>query len=148
MNLHEYQRSMSFIDHGPRSLRFNIFKFHFLETAWPNGAKCYVQPSLDEWTKVWLNGPDHITKMAAMSRYVKNLKKKKKKSSSLEPKGGGPWTLVCSNGYSSTIKFVQMMTLGWPWPVLKQGQIWSLMLLYGKKVEQWMLFFFFFQKLL
>ena len=25
------------------------------------------------------------------------------------------------------------MTLGWPWPILQQGQIWSLMFLYGKK---------------
>ena len=25
------------------------------------------------------------------------------------------------------------MTLGWPWPILRQGQIWFLMLLYGKK---------------
>ena len=24
------------------------------------------------------------------------------------------------------------MTLGWPWHILRQGQIWSLMLLYGK----------------
>ena len=36
-----------------------------------------------------------------------------------------------------------MMALGWPWPVLRQGQIWSLMLLYGQKVKQWI-----FQKLL
>ena len=38
--------------------------------------------------------------------------------------------------------FAQMMTLGWLWPILRQGQIWSLMLLYGKKVKQWI-----FQKL-
>ena len=25
------------------------------------------------------------------------------------------------------------MNLGWPWPILQQGQIWSLMLLYGEK---------------
>ena len=30
MNLYEYQRSRSFTDLGPRSLRFNIYKFHFL----------------------------------------------------------------------------------------------------------------------
>ena len=35
--------------------------------------------------------------------------------------------------YSSTTKFVQTMTLGWPWLILRQGQIWSLMLLYGEK---------------
>ena len=33
-------------------------------------------------------------------------------------------------------KFVQMMTLGWPWPILRQGQIWSIMLLYEKKVKK------------
>ena len=26
------------------------------------------------------------------------------------------------------------MILGWPWPILRQGQIWSLMLLYGEKL--------------
>ena len=25
------------------------------------------------------------------------------------------------------------MTPGWPWPILRQGQIWSIMLLYGEK---------------
>ena len=53
------------------------------------------------------------------------------------------WNLVCIIGCSSTTKFAQMMTLGWPWPILRQGQIWSLMLLYGKQVKQWI-----FQKLL
>ena len=33
MNLYEYQRSRSFIDLGPRSLRFNIFKFPFLRNC-------------------------------------------------------------------------------------------------------------------
>ena len=74
-----------------------------------------------------------MTKMATMPIYGKNLKK----SSSLEPKGLWPWKLVCSHAYSSTTKFVQMMTLGWPWPILRQGQIGSPMHLYGKKVNQW-----------
>ena len=64
-----------------------------------------------------------------MPVYSKNLKK----FSSLEPKGRWPWNLVYSIGYSSTTKFLQMMTLGWPWPILWQGQIWSLMLLYWEK---------------
>ena len=59
--------------------------------------------------------------------------KKLKKSSSPEPKGRWPWNLVCSIRCSSTTKFFQIMTLGWPWPIFRQGQIWSLMLLYGKK---------------
>ena len=32
MNLYEYQRSRTFIDLGPRSLRFNIFKLLFLKS--------------------------------------------------------------------------------------------------------------------
>ena len=42
--------------------------------------------------------------------------------------------------YASTTKVVQIITLGWPWHILRQGQIWSHRLLYGKK---WKLFFFF-----
>ena len=44
--------------------------------------------------EICTTGPDHMTKMAVMSIYDKNLKK----SSSLEPKG--------SIRYSSTTKFV------------------------------------------
>ena len=80
------------------------------------------------------NGPGYMISMAAMSIYGRNFKK----YSSLEPKRWWPWKLVCSIGYSSSTKFVQMMTLGWHWPILRQR-----MLLYGKKVKQWI-----FQKLL
>ena len=71
------------------------------------------------------------TVFALRGRYSENLKK----SSSLEPNGQWPWKLVCSIGYLSTPKFIQMMTLSWLWPILRQGQIWSLMLLYGKKIK-------------
>ena len=76
-----------------------------------------------------------MTKMAAMPIYGKNLKK----SSSPEPKSQWPWNLVCSIGCLSTTKFVLMMTLCWPWPILRQGQICSLVLFYGKKAKQWIL---------
>ena len=76
-----------------------------------------------------------MTNMAAMPIYGKNLKQ----SSSQEPIDWSHWNLVCSIVYSSTTKIVQIMTLGWPWPILRQGQIWSLRLLYGKK---WKLFIF------
>ena len=82
----------------------------------------------DGGTKVCSNGPGHMTKMATMPIYGKNIKK-----SSPEPKGWWPWNLVCSIGCSGTTKYVQMMTLDWPWPILRQGHIWSLMLLYGEK---------------
>ena len=76
-----------------------------------------------------------MTNMAAMPIYGKNLKK----SSSPEPINQWPSNLVCSIVYKSTIEIVQIMTLGWPWPILCQGQIWSHRLLYGKK---WKLFIF------
>ena len=93
----------------------------------------------DGGTKLCSNGPGYMTKMADMPIYGKNLKK----SSSPEQKSRWPWNLVCSIGCSSTIKFIQMMTLGWPRPILRQGQIWFVMLLYGKKLKRWI-----FQKLL
>ena len=70
-----------------------------------------------------------------MSIYGKNLKK----IFSPEPVDQWPWNQVCSIVYVSTTKVVQIMTLGWPWPILRQGQIWSHRLLYGKK---WKLLFF------
>ena len=53
------------------------------ETVWPIEAKFYVEPPWEEGTKVYINGPGHMTKMAAMPIYIygKNLKK----SSSPEP---------------------------------------------------------------
>ena len=76
-----------------------------------------------------------MTKMAAMPIYGKNLKK----SSSPEPIDQWPWNLVWSIAYRSTTKVVQNMTLGWHWPILHQGQIWSHRLLNGKK---WKYLFF------
>ena len=108
----------------------NIFSS---ETTGLIEAKFHLEPPWDRGTKVYSNGPGHMTKMATMPIYGKNLKK----SSSLEPKGRWPWNLVCSIWCSSTSNFVQLMTLGWSWPILWQGQIWALMLLFGKKVKQW-----------
>ena len=106
MNLYEYQRSRPFTDLGPRSLKFNIFKFLFLRNYLAYEARFYVEPPWDGWTKVWSNGLGHMTKMATMPIYDKNLNK----SSTLEPKGWWPWKLICSTEYSSTTKFVQVMT--------------------------------------
>ena len=44
------------------------------ETAWPIKAKFYVEPPWEGGTKVCINGPGHMTKMAAMPIYGKNLK--------------------------------------------------------------------------
>ena len=78
-----------------------------------------------------------LSSMPMIPIYGKNLKK----SSSLEPHGRWPGNLVCSIGCSSTTKFV--IIIGSSRHILWQGQIWSLMLLYEKKVKQWI-----FQKLL
>ena len=116
-----------------------LVKHLLLRNHWANQSQFHMELLWDGGTKVCSNGPGRMTKMAAMPIYGKNLKK----SSSLEPKGWWPWNLVCIIGCSSTTKFAQMMTLGSPWPIIRQGQIWFLMLLYGKKVKQWI-----FQKLL
>ena len=43
------------------------------ETAWPIEALLYVELPWEGGTKVYINGPGHITKMAAMPIYGKNL---------------------------------------------------------------------------
>ena len=48
----------------------NIFSS---ETALPVKAKFYLEPPLEGGTKVYINGPGHLTKMAAMPIYGKNL---------------------------------------------------------------------------
>ena len=69
---------------------------------------------------------------------VKTLKKilLRQKADDLET-----WSAVLSAQVLPSV--FQIMTLVWPWPILRQGQIWSIVLLYGKKVKQWI-----FQKLL
>ena len=52
------------------SLISNVFSF---ETAWPIKVKFHVKPPLEMGTKVCINGPGHMTKMAAMPIYSKNL---------------------------------------------------------------------------
>ena len=111
----------------------STFSFFFLRNCLPDGSQNLCGASMGCARKfyqmvyiIWPSWPP--------CPYVV---KKIKKSSSLEPKGRWPCKLVCSIGYSSTTKLDQMMSLGWPWPVLCHGQILSLMFLYGKKVKQW-----------
>ena len=71
--------------------------------------------------KIYTNEVGHMTNMAAMPIYGKNLKK----SSSPEPIDRWPWNLVCCIVYKSSTKIIQIMTLSWPWPILRQGQNWE-----------------------
>ena len=43
-----------------------------------------------------------------------------------------PWKFVYSIGYSSITKFVQMMTLGWPWPIYGKVKFCPLCFCMGK----------------
>ena len=101
-------------------------KSNFIWSLHGMGERKFVQTVQVTWP-IW---PPRLY----MVKILKNLQNQK---------GRWPLKLVCSIKCSNTTKFVQMMTLSWPWPTLQQGQIWSLMLLYGKKVKQWI-----FQKLL
>ena len=46
----------------------------FSETAWPIKANFYAEPPWEGGTKVYINGPGHMNKMAAMPIYGKSLK--------------------------------------------------------------------------
>ena len=85
-----------------------------------------MEPPCDVWMKMCSNVPGHMTKVPSRPIYCKNLLK-----SPSEPSGRWPWNLEYSIGYSSTTKYVQMMTLGWPWAFLWDGQICFLMPLQG-----------------
>ena len=61
----------------------STFSNIFSGTIGPIEAKFHMEPPWDGGTKVCSTGPGHMTKMAAMPLYDKNLKK----SSSPEPKG-------------------------------------------------------------
>ena len=69
--------------------------------------------------KIYINESGHMTNIATIPIYGKNLKK----FFAQEPIDWWPWNMVCSIVYASTNKIVQIMTLGWPWLILCQGQI-------------------------
>ena len=61
----------------------HIFKHLLLRNRLANQSQICVEPPWEGGTKVCINGPGHMTKMAATPIYGKNLKK----SSSPEPAG-------------------------------------------------------------
>ena len=86
----------------------------------------------------WKFVPGHIAKMASRLIYGKNLEK----NPSSEPRSRWSWNLVYGFGYSRTIKFLQMKTLGWPCPFLWHGQIYFVMHLHGWKLIQHVVIYF------
>ena len=80
MNIKGQGHSLILVQGHPESTFSNFF---FLETARPIEAKFHLEPPWDWETKVYTNGPGHMTNiMAARPTNDKNLKK----YSSLEPK--------------------------------------------------------------
>ena len=106
------------------------------------GRNCWAIWNQSSYESLRENGNENLYKWVgshdqhvAMPIYDKNLKT----SSSPEPMNRWPWNFVCSIVYASATKVVQIMTLSWPSPILRQCQIWSHRLLYGKK---WFFLFF------
>ena len=63
------------------------------------------------------------------------------KSSSPKPKGQWPCVLECSIVALGPSWFVQTMTLGWPWSILRQGQFCLLYaFIWGKPLESNLMF--------
>ena len=65
-----------------------------------------------------------------------------KKNPSSKPRSRWSWNLVYGFGYSRTIKFLQMKTLGWPCPFLWHDQICFVMHLHGWKLIQHIVIYF------
>ena len=77
------------------------------ETDWPIKAKFYVEPPWEGGTKVCINGPGHMTKMAAMPIYGKNFKNlllQNQKSYNLET-----WHVALGT------QALQSLYKWWPW---------------------------------
>ena len=136
MKLSEYQRSRSFFDLGERSLRFQSLNLFLAETVGRFGTKIRMKAWGRIGMKIYINELGHMTNMAAMPIYGKNLKK----SSSPEPIDPWPWNLVCSIMYVSTTKVVQIKSLVWPLPILRQDQFGHIGFWMGKS-ENYLFFF-------
>ena len=64
----------SFIDLGPRSLSFTFSNFFSLEITRLIEARFHVESPWDGGMKVGSNVPGHMTSMATMPIYGRNLK--------------------------------------------------------------------------
>ena len=80
MNLKGQGHSLTLVQGHSDSTFSNFFSF---ETARPIETKFHMEPPWDGATEIYSNGPGHMTNMAVMPIYGKNLKN----SSCLEPNG-------------------------------------------------------------
>ena len=65
----KYPRGFSAPALGLNTCIWLLFSNIFSETAWPIKAKFRVEPSWEVGKKVYVNGTDHMTKMATMLIY-------------------------------------------------------------------------------
>ena len=72
MNIKGQGNSLTLVQGHSESTFSNFFS---LETAGPIEAKIHVEPPLDGETKVCSNGSGHMTNMATVPIYGKNIKK-------------------------------------------------------------------------
>ena len=105
----------------PKVTQISKLEHVFLRNSGALETKVHMKAYWRLGMKIYTNELGHMTKIATMPIYCKNLLN----SSPLEPMTRWPWNLVCSIKNQSTIKLVQRMTLGWPWFFLRQGQIWE-----------------------
>ena len=63
----------SVVRRRPSIVRPQCSNIFISETAWLIKAKFHVEPHWEGGTEVYINGPSHMTKMAAMPIYGKNL---------------------------------------------------------------------------
>ena len=112
--------------HWPSSkVTDSIFSNSFsLETPLPTEAKLHVEPPWGGVMKFCSNGPDHITKIAAMAMCNKNLKNPSFSVTIQQ------WVLEY---YKTDSNDDPGLTLTY----FTECHIWSLMLLYEKKVKLW-----------
>ena len=74
MMLSEYQRWRSLFGLDQRSLRFQSQNLFFTETVGQFGTKPHMKALVRMGMKIYTNESGHMTNMATMSTYGKNLK--------------------------------------------------------------------------
>ena len=80
----------------------HVLNIFFSETTWPINAKFHLEPPWEGGKKVYIIGPGHMTKMAAMPIYDKNHQK----SSPTELIVLWSWNMAWSIMYRSSTKFI------------------------------------------
>ena len=82
---------------------------------WNQNSYESLRENKNENVYKWVGSHDQL------DRHAHIWKKTLKNSSSPKPIDRWPWNFVCSIVYASTTTIVQIITLGWPWHILRQG---------------------------